>query len=77
MGKIHIITTQRVQLAACFEICKSIHLYYQDKYMRTAKIITFKFPTSNFLSFPVSRNDTQNFKDKEEWNSIKALSDAP
>ena len=45
--------------------------------MRTAKIITFKFPTSNFLSFPVPRNDTQNFKDKEEWNSIKALSDAP
>ena len=75
MGKIQIITTQRVQLAAYFEICKSIQLYYQDKYLRAAKIITFKFP--NFLSFRVSRNDTQNFKDKEEWNSMKALSDTP
>ena len=72
MGKIQIITTQIVQLAAYFDICKSIQLYYQDKYLRAAKIITVKSPTSNFR---LSRNDTQNFKD--EWNSMKALSDTP
>ena len=77
MEKTYIITTQRVQFAAYFESCKSSHCYDQDKHLRTAKIITFKFPTSTLLSFRVSRYDTQNFKNKEEWNSIKVLSDVP
>ena len=38
VGKIHTITTQRVQLAAYFESCKSSQLHYQDKHLRTAKI---------------------------------------
>ena len=29
------------------------------------------------LSFRVSRHDAQNFKNKEGWNSIEVLSDAP
>ena len=77
MEKTHIITIQRVQFAGYFKSCKSSHWYGQDKHLRTAKIITFKFPFSTLLSFRVSRHDNQNFKNKEEWNSIKVLSDVP
>ena len=77
MEKTHIITTQRVQFAAYFKICKNSHWYDQDKHLRTTKIITFKFPFSTLLSFRVFRHDTQNFKNKEVWNSIKVLSDVP
>ena len=77
MEKTHIITIQRVQFAGYFKSCKSSHWYDQDKHLRTAKIITFKFPFSTLLSFRVSRHDNQNFKNKEEWNSIKVLSDVP
>ena len=77
MEKTHIITTQRVQFAAYFKSCKNNHWYDQDKHMRTTKIITFKFPFSTLLSFRVFRHDTQNFKNKEVWNSIKVLSDVP
>ena len=65
-GGKNVITTQRVQLTSYFKNCKSSHWYYQDKHLRTAKTLTLSY-----------RHDTQNFKHKEEWNSIKVLSDTP
>ena len=44
-------------------------------FLATKKMIGGKNPT--LLSFQVSRHDTQNFKNKEDWNSIKILLDVP
>ena len=35
----NIIKTQSVQFAAYFQSCKNSQLYYQDKYLRRAKMI--------------------------------------
>ena len=38
MGKLHIITTHRVQIAAYFKSCKISQLYHHARHLRTAKI---------------------------------------
>ena len=43
VGKIHIITTNRGQLSAWLESCKTSQLYYQDKHLRTIEIIFLSF----------------------------------
>ena len=69
VGKINIITTHRVQLSAYFESCKSSQMYYKDKHLCGAKLVTlFQF---SFIKFSSFQHYTQNFKNKEEWNRIE------
>ena len=70
VGKINIITTRRVQLSAYFESCKSSQMYYKDKHLCAGKIVTLRFQFI-FIKFSSFQHDTQNFKNKEEWNRIE------